>query len=217
MNITIFGATGQVGRRILDEATARGHHVTAVSRSNTGRDRNGANASEAVTWETGDARAPSDVERLSRGRDVVISATSGPRAGGDELAATAEALLAGVAVTGARLVVAGGAGPLVVPDSGGRLVVDDPRFVPAPIRGVAQACVDQLDALRRDSTTDWAYFGPSANLVPGRRTERFRTATGELVVDSDGASEISFEDAAVAILDEVERPQHQRAVFTAGY
>jgi putative NADH-flavin reductase len=212
MNITIFGATGQVGRRILDEATARGHHVTAVTRSGTSSDSLG-----SVAWIAGDARNRQDVAHFSRGRDVVISATSGPLAGGDELAVTAKALLDGVAATGARLIVVGGAGPLIVPASGGRLVVDDPRFVPASIRGVAQACVDQLAALRENSTVDWTYFSPAAEMTAGRRTGRFRTGTDELIVDRDGTSRISLEDVAVAVLDGAERPRHVRAVLTAGY
>lgn len=212
MNITIVGATGQVGSRILAEATARGHHVTAVTRSVTSLDSSG-----SVTWIAGDARNRQDVAHLSRGRDVVISATSGPRAGGGELAVTAHALVDGVTATRARLIVVGGAGPLIVPDSGGRLVIDDPRFVPAPIRCVAQACVDQLAALRENSTVDWTYFSPAAEMTAGRRTGRFRTGTDELIVDCDGTSRISLEDVAVAVLDEAERPRHVRAVLTAGY
>jgi putative NADH-flavin reductase len=212
MNITIFGATGQVGSRILDEAVARGHHVIAVTRS--------ALASEdpdSATWAAGDARSRDDVARLSRGQDIVISATSGPRTGGDELAITAQSLLDGVGDTGARLIVVGGAGPLIVPDSGGRLVVDDPRFVPEPIRGVAQACVDQLAVLRQDSTVDWTYFSPAAEMTAGRRTGSFRTGRDELIVGGDGASRISLEDVAVAVLDEAEEPRHVRTVLTAGY
>jgi putative NADH-flavin reductase len=212
MNITIFGATGRVGSRILDEAVARGHRVTAVTRSGTSAD-----SVDSVTWIAGDARRHRDVRRLSRGQDVVISATSGPRTGGDELAITARALLVGVAETLARLIVVGGAGPLIVPDSDGRLVVDDPRFVPESIRGVAEACVDQLDVLRENSTVDWTYFSPSAELTAGRRTGRFRTDTDQLIVDSDGTSRISLEDVAVAVLDEAEQPRHVRAVLTAGY
>jgi putative NADH-flavin reductase len=212
MNITIFGATGQVGSRIVGEGTARGHRVTAVTRSGPSPD-----SPDSATWIAGDARRHRDVRRLSRGQDVVISATSGPRAGGDELAITARALLDGVADTGARLIVVGGAGPLIVPDSGGCLVVDDPRFVSASIRGVAQACVDQLAVLRQDSTVDWTYFSPSAEMTAGRRTGRFRTGTDELIVDADGTSRISLEDVAVAVLDEAEQPRHVRAVLTAGY
>ena len=110
MNITIFGGTGQVGRRLVDEATRRGHRVTAVTRSGPPSD-----GIDSVTWITGDARDRQDVRRLSLGRDIVISATSGPRAGGDELAITARALLDGIADTDARLIVVGGAGPLIVP------------------------------------------------------------------------------------------------------
>lgn len=212
MNITIFGATGQVGSRIVDEATARGHQVTAVTRSGASPD-----GPDSVIWIAGDARKHRDVNRLGRGRDIVISATSGPSAGGDELAITARALLDGVAGTGVRLIVVGGAGPLIVPDSGGRLVVDDPRFVPASIRGVAQACVDQLAVLRESSTVDWTYFSPSAEMTAGRRTELFRTGTDQLIVDCDGTSRISLEDVAVAVLDEAEQPRHVRAVLTAGY
>lgn len=212
MKITIFGASGQVGRRVVDEAIGRGHDVTAVTRGGPPLDN-----PDSVTWVTGDARRPHDVTRLSRRQDLVISATSGPRSGGDELAITARALLDGIAHTRTRLIVVGGAGPLVVPDSGGRLVADDPHFVPAPIEGVAKACVDQLAVLREDSTADWTYFSPSADMTPGERTGRFRTGTNELIIDRDGVSRISFEDVAVALLDEAEHPRHGRTAFTAGY
>lgn len=33
MNITVLGATGMAGAAIAQEATRRGHHVTAVSRN----------------------------------------------------------------------------------------------------------------------------------------------------------------------------------------
>ena len=212
MKITIFGATGQVGRRIVDEAIARGHHVTAVTRSGASSD-----SPDSVTWIAGDASEPRDVTRLSRHQDIVISATSGPRDGGDELAITAQALLEGIAETGARLIVIGGAGPLIVPDSGGTLVVDYPHFVPASIRGVAQACVEQFEVLHRNSTVNWTYFSPSAEMTAGQRTGQFRTGTNELILDSDGTSKISLEDVAVAVLDEAEQPRHSRSVFTAGY
>lgn len=212
MNITLFGATGQVGRRVLDEAISRGHHVTAVTRSGTAlRDH------DSVTWTSGDARNPRDVGRLGRDQDLVISATSGPNSGGPELAITAQSLLEGAAEAGTRLMVVGGAGPLVVPSSGGRLVAQDPRFVPARILGVANACVAQLQVLRQNSTVDWTYFSPSAEMTPGRRTGRFRTGIDELIIDTSGASRISLEDVAVALLDEAEQPQHHRTAFTAGY
>jgi putative NADH-flavin reductase len=38
-----------------------------------------------------------------------------------------------------------------------------------------------------------------------------------LIEDGQGKSLISREDFAVAILDEIERPQHRRQRFTAAY
>jgi putative NADH-flavin reductase len=51
----------------------------------------------------------------------------------------------------------------------------------------------------------------------GNRTGKFRLGTDQLPVDSAGKSWISFEDFAVAIVDEIERPAHIRARFTVGY
>ena len=51
----------------------------------------------------------------------------------------------------------------------------------------------------------------------GNRTGKFRLGTDQLLVDSAGKSWISFEDFAVAMADEIERPAHIRARFTVGY
>ena len=56
-----------------------------------------------------------------------------------------------------------------------------------------------------------------AVLEPGRRSGSYRIGEDELLVDAEGASRISVEDLAVALLDEVERPRHHRARFTVAY
>jgi putative NADH-flavin reductase len=43
-------------------------------------------------------------------------------------------------------------------------------------------------------------------IAPGERTGVFRVGGDQLMVDATGASRISAEDFAIAILDEVERP-----------
>jgi putative NADH-flavin reductase len=52
--------------------------------------------------------------------------------------------------------------------------------------------------------------------VPGERTGKFRLGADELLV-SDHGSTISFEDYAIALVDEIERPAHVRRRFTVGY
>ena len=49
------------------------------------------------------------------------------------------------------------------------------------------------------------------------RTGNYRLGADELLVDAAGISKISMEDAAVALLDEAERPRHHQTRFTAAY
>ena len=51
----------------------------------------------------------------------------------------------------------------------------------------------------------------------GERTGKFRLGTDQLLTGADGKSSISFEDFAVALADEIERPAHIRQRFTVGY
>ncbi len=197
MRITVFGAFGSVGGRVVEEARQRGHDVTLVSR------RPGPGS------EVGDARVVADVVRLSAGRDLVISATR-PTAGQEhELVAATRALLAGVAETGVRLLVVGGAATLVTPE--GHTIEEAPDF-PAELKPIARACAEQLAVCRADHVADWTYLSPPAVLEPGERTGVFRLGD-----DAQVGSAISVEDLAVALLDEAETPKHQRTRFTVGY
>lgn len=213
MLITVVGATGRVGGRVVDEALARGHDVTAVGR------HSGAFSSlpSAVSTVVGDASRADEVARFGEDQDVVISATSPSTGADNELAAVARALLDGASRVGVRLLVVGGAGSLVVPGGDGTLAVDDPAFVSESAQPVATACVEQLEVFRRDSAADWTYLSPAAEMQPGERTGSFRTGTDELIVDTHARSRISMEDLAVALIDEAETPRHRRARFTVGY
>ncbi|MGW4895423.1 NAD(P)-dependent oxidoreductase [Kitasatospora sp. NPDC004240] len=213
MRITVFGATGNVGRRVVAEALSRGHEVTAVVRDPSRPHGLPEDAAVAV----GDARTVEDVARLAAGRDVVITATRPAPGSEHELAVATEGLLTGLAGTGVRLLLVGGAGSLRLPGrDDGATVVDDPEF-PADWRPIADACDEQFALARASAGVDWAYLSPSALLEPGERTGRFRLGRDELLVDADGRSAISMEDLAVALLDEAERPAHHRTRFTAGY
>lgn len=209
MRITVFGAAGAVGSRVVAEALSRGHEVTAVGRGAV-RPVPGADV------RTGDASIIEDVAALSAGQDLVISATRPAPGHEDELVTTAKALLAGLARTGVRLLLVGGAAGLTVPGTGGRTVVESPGFPPA-WRPVALACNGQLDVCRAEPEVDWAYLSPPELLEPGERTGRYRLGADELLVDARGRSAISMEDFAVALLDEAERPRHRRVRFTVAH
>ncbi|QSN63749.1 MULTISPECIES: NAD(P)-dependent oxidoreductase [unclassified Caballeronia] len=201
--IAIIGATGNVGSRLTHEALRRGHTVTALARD----------TSKLETREGLDAR---DVDALDldaladaiAGHDAVFSATRFSTV--PESAIVGAVKRAGVE----RLLVVGGAGSLYL--APGQRLLDAPGF-PDAYRAEATAGAAFLDALRRDRELNWTFVSPSAEFVSGPRTQRFRTGVDELLVDANGRSWISFDDFAIAFLDEFERGAHIKQRFTVGY
>lgn len=213
MKITVLGAAGNVGSRVVAEALSRGHEVTAVVRNPASS--NGLPV--AANFRTGDAGIVSDVANVSVGQDVVISTIKPAPGNKRETVATTKALMEGLAQTGVRLLVVGGAATLRVPGTGGKTVIEDSNFLPDSARHVGKASADQLEACHSESRVDWAYLSPPAHLAPGERTGNYRLGTDELLLDAEGNSTISMEDLAVALVDEAEWPKHHRTRFTAAY
>ena len=203
MNIALIGASGQAGSRILAELAGRGHHVTAIAR-HPDRIAKG----PTITARHGDVVDGDGLAHLLAGHDAVVSAVHFTASDPDILIATVKA--AGVP----RYLVVGGAGSLEV--APGVRLIDTPGFPTAYRAEAARGC-DFLDRLRRETDLDWTFLSPSALFVPGERTGRFRLGTDALLVDGAGTSAISFEDYAVAVADELERPRHSRRRFTVGY
>ena len=73
-----------------------------------------------------------------------------------------------------------------------------------------------LDKLRSETALNWTFLSPSALFTPGQRTGQFRLGDDQLIANELGSS-ISFEDYAIALVDEIETPKHVRARFTVGY
>ena len=208
MNVVLYGASGMIGSRILKELLHRGHTVTAVVRN---PQNVGAVGAFVVM---GDVTNPTSVAATAKGADAAISAYSPPKEETSMLSLATHALLAGLAAAGVRrVIVVGGAGSLYV--GPGLMAVDAPNF-PEAYKAIAIAHRDILPILRA-SSLDWTYFSPAGMIEPGARTGKFRLGGTELVVDANGESRISAEDYAVALVDELEKPQHVRQQFTAAY
>jgi uncharacterized protein len=211
MRILVVGATGMVGSRVVAEAHSRDHSVTAVARS----DRS-ARLPARVPMVVDDAADTDRMSELVAQHDVVIGATRPAPGREGSAGSTLLSLLESTHRADRRLLVVGGAGPLRVPDAPDRLVVDDPRHVPGEWRDVAGASLDQLRVCEGHAA-DWTYLSPPALLAPGRRRGSYRRGGSTLLVDPLGVSQISAEDLAVAIVDEVEHPRAQGRQFTVGY
>jgi putative NADH-flavin reductase len=213
MKITIFGAAGDVGSRIVAEAVSREHAVTAVVRNTAQFNK----LPKGVTPRSGNADNIEDVARLTTNQDLVISAIRPPTGYEDELVTATQSILNGAARSDIRVLVVGGAASLKLPDQGDTTVLAAPNFLPVEVLNIARACFAQHEACEAHQNANWTYLSPPAMLIPGLRTGNYRLGTDELVVDKEGVSQISMEDFAVVLLDEAEQPKHHRVRFTAAY
>ena len=83
MKLTVFGATGKVGRNVIDQALEQGHEVIAFARSPEKLSKHDQN----LQVMKGDVLDPASVERAVDGSDVVICALGMPLMNKDGLRA----------------------------------------------------------------------------------------------------------------------------------
>jgi uncharacterized protein len=202
MKIAVIGGTGMVGSRIVAEAAARGHQVTAVSR------KGDAPAADNVTPVQIDASDLAALKDLAAQHDVIVSAIGPSREpGGDPSAFTDTLVKLATAVADARLIVVGGAGSLFA--TPGVRLVDTPDF-PEIYKPASLAAAASLDALKTLSTAgEWTYLSPAPVIEPGERTGHYVVAD-----DTIAGYSISAEDYAVALVDEIENAAHTGRRFT---
>ena len=203
MKIAVVGASGNAGSRITVELARRGHTVTAIARN---PDRIATQAN--VTAAKGDVLDQAGLVRLIAGHDAAISSVHFTASDPLRLIGAARDSKVG------RYLVVGGAGSLEVAP-GVRLVTTS--GFPVAYKAEAEQGAAFLDLLRAENELNWTFLSPSALFVAGERTGKFRLGTDRLLTAEDGKSWISFEDFAVALADEIERPAHIRQRFTVGY
>ncbi|MDT7803747.1 MAG: uncharacterized protein QOI78_7180 [Actinomycetota bacterium] len=195
--IIVFGAGGRAGRRVVAEATARGHQVTAAVRDPS---RHGGVAADVTDADS--------VAAVVAGHDAVISvAYAAGIASGEFFPAAARALVRGLGRAGiGRLVVAGIGTTLET--APGVAVHDAPDF-PAEHREFSLGHTAEL-AVLRESNLDWLVVAPPpVVLSEGDGTGSYRTAVTTLVP----AESFTYADFALALVDEATTPKHSRVLL----
>jgi putative NADH-flavin reductase len=217
MKIALIGATGFVGSAVLPELLNRGHHVTVLARNPAK-----VTPQERLNVVAADALDSTQVARAVKGHDAVISAYNPgwqEPALYDLFMQGSLAIREGIKQAGVkRLLTVGGAASLYV--APGVQLFDTPDFqthVPAYVIPGARGARDELNRLRSDSTLDWSFISPPANLFDGPRRGTYRLGEDNLLMDGDKPAGISQHDLAIAIVDEIETPRHLRKRFTVAY
>jgi hypothetical protein len=87
-------------------------------------------------------------------------------------------------------------------------------------RGPAAGQAEALEVYRqtKNPRISWTYLSPPpVQFELGQRTGKYRTALDSPVEDDRGEASISYEDFAVAMIDEIETPRFLNRRFTVGY
>ena len=201
MKIGVVAANGRVGKKVVAEAVARGHEVTAFARED--------NQSAAQKF------VRRDIMALTRedlaGFDAVVDAFGAWKE--EDLpghVVTSQHLCDILSGSDVRLLIVGGAGSLYVNKEHTVVVSDSPDF-PAVFLPLAKAMGEELAKLRDRADVRWTFVSPAGDFqVDGDRTGEYILAGEELTLNSKGESIISYADYAIAMLDEIEHGDHIR-------
>jgi uncharacterized protein YbjT (DUF2867 family) len=217
MKLTIFAATGNVGRQVLEQAVAAGHDVTAVVRdpaklSGAGR---GTGAVRVVTADLA-TPDPAALESAVQGADAVLSGL-GPRSNSDAgiAAQGTRAIVEAMQAAHARRIVVISAAPVGTVPSPGRPKPPkhDPgdgffmRHLFSHVAGAAFAKVyadlAAMEDILRGGGLEWTVIRPP-KLTDKPLTGRYRTASGQNI---RGGWSVPRADVAHLMLRVLDQPE----------
>lgn len=200
----MIGATGKAGSLVAAEAWARGHEVTAVVRRAGSVDTNRYGVLVRDLFELREE----DLEDF----EVVVDAFNSPP-GQEYQHKTSMLKLIQVFenLPETRLLVVGGAASLYTDAAHTKQALS---LIPAEYAAVPRNMLEGFQALQA-SKANWTFMSPAFFFDPaGPRTGRYTLGTDYLFNNRRGQSYLSFADAAVALVDEIERPQFIGKRFT---
>ena len=207
MQLSLFGSTGRVGRRLIEYALAEGHTVRAMARTPSRiTPRSG------LEVLAGDVLDPSAVERTITGSEIVLSTLGG--AGLEDPGQAQSQGMRNIVAAMEKLRVRrllGVAGSGILDSATGGLRHDQPSFL-AMFKPVSLRHLEAWHAMR-DSALEWTMV-VAPDLVDGARTGVYRTLDKQL---PEQANQISVEDVADFMLKEMTAKAHLRRRVGIGY
>ncbi|RED55743.1 NAD(P)-dependent oxidoreductase [Cohnella lupini] len=207
MKIGIIGATGKAGSLIMKEALDRGHEVTAIVRNASKIADSNVNVLEKDIFNL----TSSDLGAF----DVVVNTFKAPDGEEHLYVDSGRALVQALKnAPNTKLIVVGGAGSLFVDEQNTLKLMDTPEF-PDFVYPTASNAGKQLEELQNTDSITWTYISPAGFFDPnGKRTGEYKLGKDHVILNGQGQSYLSYADYAIALLDEIEHPQHVNQRFT---
>jgi len=218
-NLVIYGASGNIGSKIVAEALSRGHKVTGVSRRPESLTIDNPNF-KAVK---GDVTDVNSMLAIIAGADAVIMSIRG---NGADNSAEEEVDNKGSLTYVAAARKLGSKAPRVLQ------VGNQATLYRNGVQGLKSGKYEEgtafygrvkahqlvLDNYQAVPGLKWTVLAPSGGIAPGKRTGHYRVGGDEVLTDASGKeSGISQEDFAVAFIDEVEHPKAVGKRISIGY
>ncbi|MFC0272361.1 NAD(P)-dependent oxidoreductase [Metabacillus herbersteinensis] len=206
MKIGIIGASGKAGNYILKEAIERGHDVIAIVRNTSILTIQNVKVVEKDIYDL----SSEDLKSY----EVVVNAFGAPLGEEEPHVTAGHSLIEALKGITTRAIIVGGAGSLYVDEDKSTQLFDTPDLSDV-VKRTAKGQGRNLKELQKSQGITWTYLSPSATFDPeGPRTGTYQIGKDNLLVNSKGNSYISYADCAIAVLDEIENPQHINERFT---
>ena len=203
----VYGASGNVGSVIVEEALSRGHEVVGVSRDPGSLQNENSNFSAAP----GDVTDPVSIIATVEGADAVIVAVGGVGPGNTPEEAVAYRGALAYIEAASRL---GAATPHVIQvgsgttlNTNGVRVFETLDLEPGTfVHGLFQGHWLALEAYRQSTGFDWTVMSAAYGSImdQGESTGRYRLGDQETLFDRNGSTLLSREDYAIAVIDMAE-------------
>lgn len=195
LHLTVFGATGSVGRHVVGQALAQGHRVTAFTRR-----PESVEPRPGLEVVAGDVLDPLAVRAAVDGRDAVVVALGDGRRGGVREAGT-RTVVDAMTATGVRRLVC--QSTLGAGDSRGNLDLVWKHLMFGLLLRRAYADHQRQEEVVRGSGLEWTLVRPAA-FTDGPATGDYREGFGP--DDRSTTLKISRADVAHALLRQVAHP-----------
>ncbi|MFE6771673.1 NAD(P)-dependent oxidoreductase [Streptomyces fimicarius] len=199
MRITVFGATGGVGREVVGQALSAGHEVTAVVRD---PDRLPASLDRAALHAVVRLDDPAAVRAAVAGRDAVLSGlgSRGRKANGVAERLTGR-IVSAMKAEGVRRLLVVSAAPVGPEPADDPLVDRLMRRAIGAVLAELYADLARMEAALARSATDWTSVRPP-KLTDGPCTGVYRKAVGGTPRSGRSISRADVAHAMLALIDD---------------